>query len=322
MERLIDHSVRIKITNDCQWTCNYCHNEGSEVPENQNKRVSVFLDENTFNLPPVGNITITKENLNKLLVLKGIGINEIHLTGGEPTLHPNLPELVEFFTSNKFIVKITTNGQANPDMIKKLIEARVSSINFSFISFDPEEFIKTQNIKSIPWAEAMIKRGKENILLAKKLGVNVKINTVITSENDYSRVNQIREFAENNNIKLVLLNSIGDGELAQKAVFEFAEIYGTYEGQTEFLNNSKGSFHYSLSNNTKLDAKYIRTYHPNIVCGSCEHNGKDTCFEKFYGIRIEYRENEPYIRLCIQKTNDKTVMPLQEFVEKNIISEL
>lgn len=30
-----DNSVRIKVNNDCQWSCTFCHNEGTEVPENQ-----------------------------------------------------------------------------------------------------------------------------------------------------------------------------------------------------------------------------------------------------------------------------------------------
>lgn len=43
MEKVIDHSVRIKVTNDCQWTCTFCHNEGTELPERQTKEFLFFL---------------------------------------------------------------------------------------------------------------------------------------------------------------------------------------------------------------------------------------------------------------------------------------
>lgn len=317
-----DTSIRIKVNNDCQWACTFCHNEGTEVPVNQRKRVSVFLDQSTLDLPTVGNMPYTQTLMGRLDLLRETGIDEINLTGGEPTLHPDLPIIVEGLTSNGFTVKMTTNGQAKPDVTRQLAKAGIKGITFSIISFDPEEFLKTQHIQSVLWANAMIRREKQNILLAKELGIDVKINTVVLGKSDHPRVDSIREFAQTYGIKLVLLNSLGDGEEAQEAVFDYADRIGHYLGATEFTNNGKGSRHYILEDGTYLDAKYLRPYHPEVVCGSCIHNGQASCVEKFYGLRMEFRDREPYIRLCIQQTNERTVMPLMTFFGKDIISQL
>lgn len=320
--KVLDTSIRIKVNNDCQWACIFCHNEGTEVPGNHSKRVSVFLDKSTLELPPVGNMPYTTALMEKLTLLRDKGVNEAHLTGGEPTLHPNLPKIVEGLTSIGFVVKMTTNGQAKPEITHQLVKAGLKGITFSILSFDPEEFLQTQHIKSIPWANAMIRREQQNILLANELGVDVKINTVVLGQSDHPRVNSIKEFAQTHGIKLVLLNSLGDGEEAQNAVFDYVDINGRYLGVTEFTNSGKGSRHYILEDGTYMDAKYLRPYHPDIVCGSCMHKGKDSCVEKFYGLRMEFRAEQPYIRLCIQQSNERTVMPLMSFLEKDIISQL
>lgn len=317
-----DTSIRIKVNNDCQWACKFCHNEGTEVPVNQRKRVSIFLDKSTLDLPPVGNMPYTKTLMERFNLIREAGIDEVHLTGGEPTLHPDLPKIVEGLTSSGFTVKMTTNGQAKPEMTQRLAEAGIKGITFSIVSFDPNEFLKTQHIQSIPWANAMIRREQQNILLAKKLGIEIKINTVVLGASDHPRVDSIREFAQTYGIKLVLLNSLGDGEEAQEAVFDYANRNGSYLGTTEFTNNGKGSRHYVLEEGTLMDAKYVRPYHPEIVCDSCIHNGQVSCVEKFYGLRMEFRDGEPYIRLCIQQTNERTVMPLMTFLGKDTIKQL
>lgn len=161
--QILDTSIRIKVNNDCQWACKFCHNEGTEVPGNQGKRVSVFLDSSTFELPMVGNMPYTTALMERLTLLRKSGVNEVHLTGGEPTLHPDLPKIVEGLTSTGFVVKMTTNGQAKPEMIPQLVKAGLKGITFSILSFDPQEFLKTQHIKSIPWANAMIRREQQNI---------------------------------------------------------------------------------------------------------------------------------------------------------------
>ncbi|MCC6932916.1 MAG: anaerobic ribonucleoside-triphosphate reductase activating protein [Deltaproteobacteria bacterium] len=43
------------------------------------------------------------------------------ISGGEPTVHPNLPELIRFIKSYGFKIKLDTNG-SNPRMLKEVLE--------------------------------------------------------------------------------------------------------------------------------------------------------------------------------------------------------
>jgi pyruvate formate lyase activating enzyme len=51
-------------------------------------------------------------------------IDGVCITGGEPTLHPYLPQLMELFKQKGFLVKLDTNG-TNPDIIRFVRERGV-----------------------------------------------------------------------------------------------------------------------------------------------------------------------------------------------------
>ncbi len=323
------NGVRIKVTNNCQWTCTFCHNEGTELPEggNASQRVSTFLDFGVRNLPPIGDMPLSKASFEGLDSLKALGISEVHLTGGEPTLHPRLPEIVAAIVGRGMEAKMTSNGQSAPAHLRRIIEAGLTAVNFSILSLDPAEFLKTQNPPHIPglepllWAERMIAREQKNILLARDLGVNVKINAAVLSYQDYARVDSVREFAETNGIGLVILPSIGD-PISQPAVFDYAKQHGTRVGEKTQARISNAALLYQTVAGTELRAKYLRPVHPRVVCDGCEHDGLPSCAEKFYGIRMEFRGGDPYVRLCVQKTNEQTVMPLDIFVRDDVMGKL
>ena len=318
MELLVDPSVRLKVTNDCQWTCEFCHNEGTELPNEVTKRVSVFLDPSTMRLPMVRNFDADLGILDQVAKLKGVGVKEVHLTGGEPTLNPSLPNIVSYFFDRGFGLKMTTNGQARVGLMEDLISRGLSAVTFSVLSLTPEEFLGTQRIQSLPWAKAMIERSKENMLVAKKAGAVVKINTVVIDKDDYGRVDLIREFADANNIELSLLNSLGDGEEAVSAVFNYLEDQGGIAGNERgSVNSSTFKRFYTLPSGQVVIGKGIRSLHPDVVCEGCDLRDTDNCVEKFYGVRLELRD-KVYTRLCVQKTNPKTVMTLDDFIQKGV----
>lgn len=75
------NSVRINITDKCPWNCWWCHNEGTGNRQNNIiKDVDFFNDE------------FFKEFLN---ITNDLHINEIHLTGGEPSLHPDIDLIIK-----------------------------------------------------------------------------------------------------------------------------------------------------------------------------------------------------------------------------------
>jgi pyruvate formate lyase activating enzyme len=96
----------------CNFRCPYCHNHPL-----------VFHPEQYSTIP-------LKKIFDRIHSLKN-WIDGVCLTGGEPTLHADLPSLIREIKRHKFLVKLNTNG-SNPQMLKKLIEAE----EIDFVSMD------------------------------------------------------------------------------------------------------------------------------------------------------------------------------------------
>ncbi len=100
-----DKLCAIVFTRGCNFRCPYCHN-----PELVNgcRLVDPFKKDDV---------------LAKLEKRKG-KLDAVVITGGEPTLHPELPGFIRDIKAMGFLVKLDTNG-TNPGMIYKLIEHKL-----------------------------------------------------------------------------------------------------------------------------------------------------------------------------------------------------
>lgn len=108
---LIDYPEKIAsiiFTQGCNFKCPYCHN-----PE----LIS-------------GSMTLHKEKINhadailKFLNSRKGKLDGVVITGGEPTLHKNLPAFIKEIKTLGFLVKLDTNG-TNPKMLKDLIDKKL-----------------------------------------------------------------------------------------------------------------------------------------------------------------------------------------------------
>jgi len=92
----------IIFTQGCNFRCPYCHN-----PELVKRELFVRP------LPEKELFDFLKSRINKL--------DAVCITGGEPTLHPDLPRLIAEIKQLGFLVKLDTNG-TNPTMLQMLLE--------------------------------------------------------------------------------------------------------------------------------------------------------------------------------------------------------
>ena len=112
---LIDYPgnpAAVIFTQGCNMQCPYCHNPQLVYPELFEK---VLSEEDLFNF--------LKKRQG---VLKGIVI-----TGGEPTIHADLPEFAKKIKALGYAIKIDTNG-SSPDTLKLLIAENL----IDFIAMD------------------------------------------------------------------------------------------------------------------------------------------------------------------------------------------
>jgi PqqA peptide cyclase len=77
-----------------------------------------------------------------------LGVLQVHLSGGEPTLRQDLPELITALSSRGVYTNLITSGVTlNRDGLKKLVACGLDHIQLSLQSLDPENADRIGNYK-------------------------------------------------------------------------------------------------------------------------------------------------------------------------------
>ena len=115
--------LRISVTDRCNFRCVYC------MPEEGMQ----WLKRDTI---------LTFDEIERVArVAVGLGIEEVRLTGGEPTLRPRLPELVERVARLPLrSLSLTTNGFLLKSLARPLAEAGLKRINVSLDTLQHDRF--------------------------------------------------------------------------------------------------------------------------------------------------------------------------------------
>lgn len=106
---LIDYPEKIAaiiFSFGCNFRCPYCHNK--ELVESKSK-VKLIPEKEIF----------------KFLKKRSGILDAVVITGGEPTLYKDLPDLIRKIKKLGYLVKLDTNG-TNPKMIKSLLDDKLA----------------------------------------------------------------------------------------------------------------------------------------------------------------------------------------------------
>lgn len=120
----------IVFTAGCPWRCPYCYNKP--------------LAANSAKLPE-----ISQEEIFSFLNKRKGKLDGVAITGGEPTIHRDLPDFIKKIRALGFLVKLDTNG-TNPKMLKQLVDEKL----LDYIAMD---------IKASPSGYAVAVGGKADI---------------------------------------------------------------------------------------------------------------------------------------------------------------
>lgn len=191
--------LRISVTDRCNFRCVYC------MPE----RGLTWL--------PKPQILSYEEITAIVRQLAPLGLRRLRITGGEPTVRPDLPTLIRELRAVPGIedIALSTNGVKLPQMARALREAGLDRVNMSADSLRPERIAalarRDLNFDPIVAATAAMEAGLDPI----------KINTVvIRGAND----DEIEAFAaltleRNWHVRFIELMPVGD-----LAGTEFAKV--------------------------------------------------------------------------------------------------
>ncbi len=150
-------SLRLSVTDRCNLRCHYC------MPEQD----YVWL--------PRGDI-LTFEEIDTLVdVFTDVGVDRVRITGGEPLLRKNLPNLIALLARKTAIedLALTTNGMLLADQVEALRAAGLPRITVSL------DTLHTDRFKSLTRFDGLdvVLRGLE---LAASAGFDsVKVDTVV-----------------------------------------------------------------------------------------------------------------------------------------------
>ncbi len=157
---LLDFPGRIAatvFTGGCNFRCPFCHNASLVIPE----RLGEDLPE---------------EELFAFLEKRRGVLEGVCITGGEPTLHKDLPKLLERIKKLGFLTKLDTNG-TNPVMLEELIDHSLVDYVAMDIKSSREGYpsaigIDRYNTKTI----------EESIEILKKCKVDFEFRTTMVKE--------------------------------------------------------------------------------------------------------------------------------------------
>lgn len=124
-----DHLAAIIFTQGCNFRCHFCYNpmlvltrEGEDEKKIKEKGLSTLSTEDLF--------LFLKERYGRL--------DGVVITGGEPTLHPDLPFFIGEIKALGYDVKLDSNG-TNPKMLQELIDKKL----IDYIAMDIKSPLKS-----------------------------------------------------------------------------------------------------------------------------------------------------------------------------------
>jgi len=153
----------------CNMRCGYCHNPELVLPER-------YAD------------TIPEEDILKFLGTRVGKLDAVVISGGEPTMHDDLPRFIRQVKALGFLIKLDTNG-TNPDMLKRLYADNLLDYVAMDIKGAPDNY---QAIVAYPIdMDAIL----ASIKLIKQSGVDHEFRTTVVksqiSESDFDKIGQL-----------------------------------------------------------------------------------------------------------------------------------
>ena len=153
---LLDYPGKVACTiflNGCNFSCPFCHN-------------SHLLKMHTEPVMP-------EEELISFLTRRQGILDGVCITGGEPTIHPELLELLRKIKSFGYLVKLDTNGY-RPDILRAILEEKLVDYVAMDIKNSPAQYGATTGLLNLD-----LKKIEESLLLLMKETVAYELRTTV-----------------------------------------------------------------------------------------------------------------------------------------------
>ena len=119
----VHRDLRISVTDRCNFRCQYC------MPE---EGLEWLKREELLTFEEITRVT--------RILVDNYGIKSVRLTGGEPTLRANLPDLISMLSELPIEIALTTNGVNLEKNAQTLAASGLNRINISIDSLQEKRF--------------------------------------------------------------------------------------------------------------------------------------------------------------------------------------
>lgn len=254
MKKKLLPPLRLILTNECNGTCSFCHEEGS-------------LKTNEMSMECIGEC---------IKAASYLSLPVISLTGGEPTIREDLPQIIreiQTYAPNTEI-HLTSNGY-NFNKIINEIRDPIDCLNLSIFSLNPQIACHYQNVDP-----------NEAISLLKRFPAKKKnINIVITKEN-YHELEKVINCCIINQLSVDVMFELKrytkEDRLVQEHVLNFIEELG----EAVIILKPTPTIVININESCSIRIKHpVLSALPHVgICSAC--CSRTTCFERLCAVRV------------------------------------
>ncbi len=249
--------LRISVTDRCNFRCSYC------MPK------EIFGDDFAF-MPKSELLTFEEiERLTRLFA--SIGVKKIRLTGGEPLLRKDMPDLVSRIMQVEGVedVGLTTNGVLLGSHAQALHEAGLRRLNVSLDALDSELFGRLNG------------RGIDSALILKQIdraletGFDVKVNMVVQKGVNESEILPMAAYFKDKGVTLRFIEFMDVGNdngwsfkkvVTKKEIYErLAEVHELEPVDPDYFGEVASRYQYK---GTQSEVGFITSVSESF-CSSC-----------------------------------------------------
>lgn len=194
--------LRLSVTDRCDLRCHYCMPKGFkgfEVPEHW----------------------LTFEEIERIVgTFSRLGVRRVRITGGEPLVRKNMPELAARLSALPGIedLSMSTNAVSLAKHARALKAAGVGRINVSLDSLRPDRF---RNITGGGKLEKVL----TGLMAAKEAGLSpVKINMVVMKDENDDEVEDMVHFCLEHGFTLRFIETMPMGETGRSAADHYVDL--------------------------------------------------------------------------------------------------
>lgn len=286
------NALRVKLHVPCQWSCFFCHMEGNTTSQS------------------VRNDSHFTQTL--LQFRDRFGFSEVHFTGGEPSIHPQIVDFISKASELGFKVKMTTNGQVKISRYEDCVLAGLQEINVSIHTLNGSELGKLMNpARSEAWGKKAIEK-QLTLLDALADKVRVKVNTCVGEHTDPAL--EIASYIRERTLSWRLMNVLEIPEISYATLKSICVTLEAEAMQACVINGSSScSIDMRCKDNFNFKLKLIQPHFLESMCSGCELKAHGGCYEYAYGPRLEMEKGFLMVRNCIHRDGPPFSLPVHSY---------